>query len=100
MIEFQTRSPLPHESNSLVATTHEPDVFMLEVAEDEPLVAPSRGRYLSTVVSLALHIWVLSNLAQTAVNQSTTYYEPPLTYFLHLDTSLFTPQSCLDKISF
>jgi adenylylsulfate kinase-like enzyme len=26
------------------------------------------------------------------------YYEPPLTYFLHLDTSLFTPQSCLDKI--
>ncbi len=82
MIEFQTRSPLPHESKSLVATPHEPDVFMLEVAEDEPLVAPSRGRYLSTVVSLALHIWVLSNLAQTAVNQSTTYYEPPLTSHL------------------
>lgn len=82
MTDLQTRSPLASSQSPLGATPIETDVFMLEVAEDEPLVAPSRGRYLSTVVSLALHIWVLSNLAQTAVNQSTTYYEPPLTSHL------------------
>lgn len=26
------------------------------------------------------------------------YYEPPLVYFLELDTYLFTPEACLDKI--
>lgn len=82
MIEIESRSPLYSSTSSFASEPIESDILMLEIADETPIDPPSRGRYLSTVVSLALHIWVLSNLAQTAVSEPQAYYEPPLTSHL------------------
>ncbi|MDA1164678.1 MAG: VWA domain-containing protein [Planctomycetota bacterium] len=55
------------------------EIIDLEVADDDD-VPPgvSRGSVAGTIVSVIVHVWLLMNLAQMAVEEDVHWYEPPI----------------------
>lgn len=86
------------DPNPMVVDPTDSEIVMLEVADEASLTPPSRGRYVAAVVSLVLHIWVLSNLAQTVFQQE-NYYEPPLTSHL-IDEDVNEPEPIPEEVKY